>query len=345
MEVKGYAASSVDFRRKALGGFFAWCDERAVGRPEDVTKPMIERWQRSLFLHRKADGQPMSFRRQAALASVVRQHFKWLTRQNVLLSNPASEIELPRVEMRLPQAVLTVDEAERVLAVPDVATTMGLRDRAMLEVLYGTGIRRGELVRLSIWDLDVARRVLRVQQGKGRKDRYVPIGERALAWVERYRREARPLLVSGADDGVLFRSAEGQPLPAARATHLASEVVEAAGVGKPGACHLFRHTMATLMLENGADVRALQEMLGHAKLETTAIDTHVSLTHLQKVHETTHPGAALRRTKPMETDAVEERADTEELVATLAEESGEERVDERTARGTKRFRQVTKKAT
>src|SRR5262249_39103168 len=163
------------------------------------------------------------------------------------------------------KAALTVEEAERVLAMPDLSTATGVRDRAMLETFYGTGIRRSELARLNVRDLDVERHTLMVRQGKGRKDRMVPIGPRALAWIDRYVREVRPRFAEtagGLDEGTLFLTVDGTGFSLDRLTQLVRDHVKASGTDKEGACHLFRHTLATLMLEGGADIRYIQAMLG-----------------------------------------------------------------------------------
>ena len=165
----------------------------------------------------------------------------------------------------------------------------------MLEVLYSTGIRRSELAHLSVSDVDPGRGTLLVRQGKGRKDRMVPIGARALAWVGRYLDRARPGSAADPDDGTLFLTADGTGLSPDRLTQLVRDHIRASGVGKDGSCHLFRHTCATLMLEGGADIRCIQAMLGHAELSTTAIYTQVSIRTLQAVHAATHPAAEPRR--------------------------------------------------
>jgi integrase/recombinase XerD len=293
LRVKNYSPRTVENRESYLGFFIAWCEARSIGRPQEVTKPILERYQRHLFHLRKPDGKPLSFRAQYARLVPVRAYFKWLTRQNALLWNPASELELPRIERRLPRFVLSVVEAEQVLEQPNVNDAIGLRDRAIIEVLYSTGIRRMEVLNLSIYDLDTERGTLMVRQGKGKKDRMVPIGERAIAWLERYLGDARPGLVVPPDDGTLFLGATGEELSPNRLTQLVRGYVDAAELGKRGSCHLFRHTMATLMLENGADIRYIQEMLGHAELSTTQIYTQVSIRRLKQVHTLTHPGAKL----------------------------------------------------
>ncbi|WP_243382783.1 tyrosine-type recombinase/integrase [Geothrix alkalitolerans] len=205
--------------------------------------------------------------------------------------SPAAELELPKVARRLPKAILTAKEAEAVLAVPDIKTAVGLRDRAILETFYSTGIRRMEMTKLTISDVDRERGTLFIREGKGKKDRMIPIGDRALAWIAVYRDRARPeLLGDKPDDGTLFLNNLGNPLKPFHLTMLAKRYVTKAGIGKDGACHLFRHTMATLMLENGADIRYIQDMLGHASLETTQVYTRVSIRRLKAIHTATHPG-------------------------------------------------------
>ena len=193
-----------------------------------------------------------------------------------------------KAEHRLPEATLSAEEAEAVLQGPDVTTVLGVRDRAILEVLYSTAIRRAELIGLRIWDVDHARGTVFVGQGKGARDRHVPIGARALLWVSRYFDLVRPKLVAKETD-VLFLSASGEPLCADWLSRTTKAYIAAGAPTKRGSCHLFRHTAATLMLEGGADIRYVSEMLGHAKLDTTALYTRVSIAKLCAVHAATHP--------------------------------------------------------
>lgn len=291
---KNYAEKTIEGREVYLRYFIQWCDERGLGRPPDITKPILERYQRYLFLYRKADGEPMSTRSQHTRITPVRAFFKWLTRQNYILYNPASDLELPKLEKRLPKHILTVGEVETILRQPDLDTITGLRDRALLETLYSTGIRRMEAINLKVFDIDTERGTLMVRQGKGKKDRMLPIGERALKWIEKYRDEARNELATNADDGTLFLTHLGEAFTPNRLTQLVRDYVDAAEIRKRGSCHLFRHTMATLMLENGADVRFIQAMLGHVSLETTQIYTQVSIRKLKDIHTATHPAKMMR---------------------------------------------------
>ncbi|MDQ3159766.1 MAG: site-specific tyrosine recombinase XerC [Pseudomonadota bacterium] len=282
-------------RRRALALFLEWCSERELQRPNEITKPILERYQRHLFHARKPDGQPLSIKGQALLIDHVRLWFRWLVKHNYLPSNPASELERPRLPRSILPAPLEAHEVEAVLAQPDVDDVQGLRDRAVLELLYSTGLRRAEATHLDLFDIESLRGIVRVRQGKGRKDRVVPIGERALAWLQRYLDASRPELAADTQEHALFLNRFGQRFHNAGLGHLVRRYIEAAGITKKGACHLFRHAMATQMLENGADVRFIQEMLGHANLDTTQIYTHVSIGKLQAVHAATHPAAKLQR--------------------------------------------------
>lgn len=293
LRTHAYSERTVENRLTYLSFFIRWADARSLVYPQEVTRPALERYQRHLFHLRKPDGKPLSFRSQRCRLVAIRALFSWLTRQNVLLANPASELELPKMEKRLPRNVLTATEAEQVLAVPDVNDPIGLRDRAVLEVFHSCGLRRNEMCRLRVVEVDFERRTVFIAEGKGRKDRMIPIGERALAWVLKYLDEVRPGLVLGDDDGTLFLTGEGLSITPNRMTQMVRDYVTASGVHKTGSCHVFRHTMATLMLEGGADIRFIQQMLGHASLETTQIYTQVSIRQLMMIHAATHPAAKL----------------------------------------------------
>ena len=182
------------------------------------------------------------------------------------------------------------------MAQVDLSQPSGIRDRAVLETLYSTGIRPAEACAIKLYDLDHERGTLMIRQGKGKKDRLIPIGERATAWIDKYLAETRPLLAREPDDGTLFLTSTSQPYLPEGLSKLARRYVQASGIGKQGSCHLFRHTMATLMLEGGADIRYIQQMLGHKELSTTEIYTHVSIQKLKEIHELTHP-AKLEKTK------------------------------------------------
>jgi integrase/recombinase XerD len=170
MRVKSYSDRTTENREVYLRYFIEWCEERGLSQPQEITKPIIERYQRYLFHYRKKGGDPLSTRSQHTRITPVRAYFKWLAKENHTLYNPASDIELPRLERRLPKHVLTQSEAETILNQPDSNTDTGIRDRAIMETIYSTGIRRMEVINLSLHDIDIERGTVMIRQGKGKKD-------------------------------------------------------------------------------------------------------------------------------------------------------------------------------
>lgn len=294
MLVTGYSAATVKSRRGHLRRFVRWADERGLDDPREITKPMLERYQRYLFYYRKADGAPLSVAMQAQYLIPLKGWFKWMSREHHILANPAADLELPKTPRGLPRSVPSVQEVEAILREVEHDTPQGLRDRALLETLYATGLRRMELVGVSVYDVDLGRGLLWVRHGKGGRERVVPIGERAIAWLDKYLVNARPQMLA-ADTAALFLTDYGEPMRAHQVSEKVRRYMEFAGVNKPGAAHLLRHACATHMLEGGADIRFIQAMLGHAKLDTTQIYTHVAIDKLIAVHKATHPSRLQRR--------------------------------------------------
>ena len=291
LRVRDYSENTIRNQHMHVRYFLAWCAERGLSDPVEITRPILESYQRYLFYQRKRSGEPLSFRSQHARLVALRSWFRWLTRQNHILHNPASEIDLPRLGRTLPKTILSVEEVEHIMTLCEVEEPIGLRDRTILETIYATGLRRLEVVRLKLFDLQLDRGLILVNQGKGKKDRYVPIGERAAAWLRKYIAEARPQLAIEPDDFTAFLTADGEPFSRDHLTYAVKERIDAAKTGKGGACHLLRHCMATHMHENGADIRFIQQILGHEDIKTTQIYTQVALRALQQVYAATHPAA------------------------------------------------------
>ena len=324
MHISNAAEYTVYHRRACIARFIRWAYEHGIADPIEVTRPVLVNYQRYLYYYRQKNGEPLTFRTQYSRMVPVRAWFRWLVRNNHILHNPASDLDMPKIEQRLPRAVLSESEAETVMLVPDIRDPLGLRDRAILETLYSTGIRRTELVNLKLYNLDRERGTVSIWQGKGKKDRIIPIGERAVAWIDKYLREARPQLASDPDDGTVFLSVEGGPFHPDRLSTLVREYVEQANLGKRGACHMFRHTMATLMLEGGADIRYIQQMLGHSNLESTQVYTQVSIRNLKQIHTATHPAAALEKKTPAQNQPTHDEAQQKaDLLAALDAEDDE----------------------
>ena len=327
---RNYSPWTVERLHSNLRDFIVWGEEQGVTRPQHIDRPKLEAYQRYLAAYRQKSGKPLCADNHHLRFSAIRYWLRWMVKQGRLLMNPATDLDLPRKEKRLPKAILSASEMERVLAVPDVRMPLGLRDRAILETFYSTGMRRMELIGLTVYSIERERGTVLIRQGKGKKDRLIPIGERAMLWIEKYLSSARPELVKGRDDGTLFLDSFGEPFLPVPMTNLMRSYMEKSGVKKPGSCHLWRHTVATLMLENGADIRFIQAMLGHAVISTTQIYTQVSIRHLKDIHTATHPAklpeAVQRRLEAQgghdaETDA---EPTAEELLEALAREAEEE---------------------
>lgn len=311
---RGLSPYTVADRSYTLARFAEWADERGVNDPAGVDRRMLESYQRHLFYRRKADGTPLSFATQYSHIEAVRSFFSWATRAGLIAANPASEIDLPKLDRHLPKTLLSPAEIEAVLAVPDIDTPVGLRDRTMMELLWATGMRRGEICGLRLADVDLDGGTVTIRRGKSRRDRVVPLGERAVVWLEKYLADSRPLLVSGAASPFLFVTRNGVDLGPDHLTIRVGRAIKTA-TGKTGSCHAFRHAMATAMLSGGADVRFVQEILGHALLSTTAIYTHVSIDQLKAVHAACHPGATNTRHRSPTADGEDRRSATSDMAA------------------------------
>ncbi|MEO0415930.1 MAG: site-specific tyrosine recombinase XerC [Verrucomicrobiota bacterium] len=290
--VKGYSINTVDNRRDSLKIFLQWAHDRDITEIRIFTKPILENYQSYLWHWKKKNGQPLGVTTQRNRLSTLKDFFVYLSKQNHILANPASELELPRPEKRLPKPCPTKQEVERILSVPDISDPLGVRDRAMLELLYSTGIRRSELTKLKITDINRERGTLQIHLGKGNKDRVVPVGDRALQWIENYLTNVRPRLLLNHTEKAMFLTSYGEAFNPDVLSRIVSKFIKAADIGKTGSCHLLRHSCATHMLEGGADIRFIQQLLGHEKLETTAIYTRVSIEQLKAVHSRTHPAEA-----------------------------------------------------
>jgi integrase/recombinase XerD len=293
MTVHNYAATTVENRRRYLGYFSEFAGSAGVVDPCEVTYELVVAYQEGLHHYRKADGTSLSVSTQVQRLVPVTQFLSWLRREHRIAQNPAADLLMPRPDRQLPEATLTSHEMGRLMSMPDVTTSLGLRDRAILEIFYSSALRRSELIALRVGDIDFERGTLFVHRGKGAKDRYVPIGERALFWTRLYIGIVRPSFLADESPDALFLSSVGTNVCADWLCRKVRAYLRHAGIYKRGSCHLLRHSVATLMLEGGADIRYVAEMLGHARLETTQRYTRVSIDRLRSVHARCHPAAGL----------------------------------------------------
>ncbi|HTN50207.1 MAG TPA: site-specific tyrosine recombinase XerD [Burkholderiaceae bacterium] len=219
--------------------------------------------------------------------AVLRRFYRWALRERVIAGDPTVRLRGARRSARFPQAINEV-QVESLLAAPDESTTLGLRDRAMLELLYATGLRVSELVGLKLAELSLAEGLVRVI-GKGSKERIVPIGEMARAWVERYLRSGRPNLLAGRASDAVFVTQRGDAMTRQMFWVLVKRYAGQAGIHAPLSPHGLRHAFATHLLNHGADLRVVQMLLGHADISTTQIYTHVARARLRELHAVHHP--------------------------------------------------------
>lgn len=277
---KGLSTNTLSAYRSDLESLGRWCAGRGLEPVSCGSAELLE------FL---ADGlrSGRSGRSAARLLSCLRSFFRYQLRIGRISADPTLQVESPRLGRPLPRS-LAEEDVDALLNAPDVSTALGLRDRAMLELLYACGLRVSELVNLEIGALNMSQGVARVL-GKGSRERLVPVGEEAIVWLSRYLREARPQLVADGSSPALFPGRGGAPLTRQAFWHRLKRHALEAGIRKPLSPHTLRHAFATHLLNHGADLRVVQMLLGHSDLSTTQIYTHVARERLKQLHARHHP--------------------------------------------------------
>ncbi|MCP4254497.1 MAG: tyrosine-type recombinase/integrase, partial [Candidatus Scalindua sp.] len=219
----------------------------------------------------------------------VKHFFQYLKEYGYIVSDPASTITYAKEPSRLPRGILTQSEARKILNAPDLKTAIGYRNRTLMELLYTSGVRKGELINLKLEDVDYDDGILRIEQGKGKKDRIVPIGKIACRYLENYIKSVRPEFIKDPYNNHLFLSMKGNRLSRNRVWVLIKKYTKQAKIKKNVYPHTFRHSCATSMLKNKADIRSIQELLGHSSLDSTQVYTKITITDLKEVHTRCHP--------------------------------------------------------
>ncbi len=298
--LKNYSQNTIYTYGLRLNTFLEWSDERALSLAASITAEHIERYRRYLYQYCYKEKRIKAVTQKNHLL-VIKQYFAWLTRSRWIVINPTADMALPKIPYQLTHRLLSQAEIKRFIDVIDLGSKTGLRDRSIIETLYSTGIRRAELINLEIDDIDIADGMVLVRLGKGNKDRRIPIGDRALHWLDRYLSDWRPDCPRASMSNTLYLSEKGYKTRDGDIGKRIREYKAKAQINKPGGCHLFRHAMATHMLDNGADIRHIQEMLGHSNLSSTQIYTKVSNQQLKDVHRQTHPAAWVESDQPEKT--------------------------------------------
>ncbi|MGH9849008.1 MAG: tyrosine-type recombinase/integrase [Blastocatellia bacterium] len=298
LSAANYAARTREEYDRSVRDFVEWLvEETGIESVNEALPQHLHQYQ--LFLcHAKAvdDGRMLSVSTQAKQLAAIKTWFEWMVAEQLLAFNPAAGLRMPKVPRRLPRNVLTQEEARMLLESTPIEEPRDVRDRAMLEVLYGSGIRREELLSLTIYDADLVQGSLRIELGKGRQTRIVPLTQSAQAALKLYLEEARPRWASEAGKTVLFVSSRsGRALSDNDLLRIVRKAAKRAGIRKHITPHTLRHSCATHLLQEQADIRQIQKLLGHRKLSTTEIYTHVEIGDLAQVIARCHPREKIRR--------------------------------------------------
>jgi integrase/recombinase XerD len=281
MVEKGLAAQTIEAYSRDLVRYISFLDKSGQAAVSEADTPLILKY----LISMREDG--LNARSRARHLVSIRGFYRFLTQEEILSSDPTRLIDLPKSGLKLPD-VLTIDEVKRLLDAPDLEKPAGCRDAAMLELLYAAGLRVSELIRLNLQDVNLTAGYVRVF-GKGAKERVVPIGQYAQEKIRRYTNGARQALLKNRISATLFVARAGKPLSRQGFWKLIKRYGFRAGLRKVITPHTLRHSFASHLLEGGADLRAVQTMLGHADIATTQIYTHVARDHLKHLHQKFHP--------------------------------------------------------
>jgi integrase/recombinase XerD len=277
----GLSKNTLGAYRNDLAGFDVWLKEREGRRISEARTGDIEAW----FAAVHGDTRPTTANRRL---SALRRYFQWALRERRIGHDPCLSVRSARQPLRTPKT-LSEAQVDALLRAPRVDTELGLRDKAMLETLYATGLRVSELVNLAALDVSLNEGVVRVVGGKGGKDRLVPLGAEAAHWIDRYAKQARPLLLSGRVSDALFVTVRGEAMHRQTFWLMVGRYAKEADIHAPISPHVLRHAFATHLVNHGADLRVVQMLLGHADISTTQIYTHVARERLKTLHAQHHP--------------------------------------------------------
>ena len=294
MRLQRSSHRTIESRELDLRQFIRFVEDRGIEDLREVTRKDVDDYQSYLYCYRKPDGNPYAIQTQTIKLSAITCFYRLLVRAGLLLFNPAADIELPRRGQRLPSDILSKKDMRKILAAPDTSTVYGYRDRTLLEVLYSTGVRTAELCALTVDDIDFDDGFLQVLEGKGLKDRTVPLGEIACKYLAEYIKNVRPHLVRHKSGSILFLTRSGRSFDGSSIHKKLKSYSEKCAIEKNVTARSFRTTAATDMLRGKANIRQIQEMLGHRSLSTTQIYARVIRDDLKKEHQKTHPRETIR---------------------------------------------------
>ena len=293
LNILGRSDAFIKNVRYGLGNLTRFLENEDIYHIEDLNFEIFEDYQQDLAFYLTKKGRLMEIESQAKILSMVKGFTRYLKEKDYLVSDPAQRIKLPKIPMRLPKVILSKKEIKTLLAAQDIRTNTGYRDRIILEILYDTAIRRFEVAGIKLIDLDLEAGYIRIK-GKGNKQRVVPLSSRVCALVKNYILFIRSFFIKDKDKGYLIAGRFGGQINLSTINDIVRECVKRSGIKKRATTHTLRHTCATHMLKNGAPIRHIQEMLGHACIETTQVYTRVTINDLKEIHAKYHPSESLK---------------------------------------------------
>ncbi len=289
MRGRAFSEASIKTYQRNVQRFFQYLEERGVEELKEVTPAIVSQYQVYLSTNPGIKKKRLSLSSQHHLITSLKSFFRAMVREGKLLFDPSSHIEFPRLRRNLPREILTFKETDMLLNAPNPEKPLELRDKAILELFYSSGLRNSELRNLLVHDVDLLGRLVRIRHAKGDKERVVPIGRVAVSYLEEYLREVRPKFLNGDATEVLFLSNRGHRLDQSLPAYLVQKYAKRVKIIKRIDAHTLRHTCATHLLRCKAPLRYIQELLGHTSLDTTQIYTHVEPIDLKRIHAQTHP--------------------------------------------------------
>ena len=288
LKVRNLSSTHIKGIAWRLGKFLLYLAGREITEVTGITKEVVSTFQIEQYERINQMGRPNSVGHQNQMLSAVKQFTSYLKEYDYIVADPARELRYAKTPKSLPRGILTPTEARKILHAPDTKSVIGYRDRTILEILYTSGIRKDELIGLTLDNVDYTDGFLRVV-GKGNKERVVPLGRIACRYLENYIKSVRPELLRDPYEKTVFLSQRHRPLSKNMVWELTKRHARKAKITKNVHPHTFRHTCATQMLRNKAHIRAVQELLGHESLDSTQVYTHVSITDLKEIHKSCHP--------------------------------------------------------
>lgn len=296
LKAKGYRPGTLVYTELYLDRFFSFLWEQGIRQIQNITADTVEQYQRHIFsLTSKQTKKKLTARTIFTRLNVIKKYFQYLIAHGHLLINPAGKLILPKIPDSLPKNILQEEELPPLLNKPDLKSKIGVRDKAILELFYSTGIRRQELINLNLYDIDLTQRIIRINKGKRQKDRVIPLGKFASLSLNKYLSIVRSQWNRSSLQPALFITSQGQRLKPQTLNYTVKKYASKLYPDKKISCHSLRHSCATHLLKGGASLRVIQELLGHSSLNSTQVYTRVSPVDLKAAHRKYHPRGKTRQ--------------------------------------------------